>query len=405
MRPLRALAALLLIALPAVAQDPGPSPDVRLVELLPNPDPALGQREFVELLNAGPAAVDLQGWRLRDAPTATNSTNEFTFPALLLEPGRRVVVWSNGSADALGPSWSSSPSKAVWNDGGDAVTLFAPDGTAKDWLGYGSTTQAPPPGIAGAKPAAPARGKSLQLVDGAWSPDTPTPGFAPGESGGAATVRVVNVAPAVHLSGPSGARTGESVSLQVAVGDENGDADVASWTLTAGTTTLASGNGSTSSTVTATAPAKAGAWSVTLAARDLAGASANTTLSIDVRAPKLTVALPPGGALRFPDLRPGDRNVTSLDALSVRNAGADPATPLLDVSPFRAGGSSIPVDGNLWVGVDDGNATAWLRYTGPLQPLPAIAPGASVTVSLRIAAVPNPSPAGVYGTTFTVVPA
>ena len=409
MRPTRALVALLLIALPAFAQAPQPPADLRLTELLPNPDPAAGQREFVEILNAGGAAVDLQGWRLRDAPTASNLTNEFTFGALLLEPGRRVVVWSNGSGDALGPSWSNSPSKAVWNDGGDAVTLLDPAGTVRGWLGYGSTTQPAPAGFEGPTPAAPARGKSLQRGAGddpaAWSPAAPTPGFAPGESGGAASARVVDVAPTVHLDGPAGVRTGDAVSLQVTVADDNGDADIDSWTLSSGATVLGSGNASFDGAVAATAPARAGAWNLTLTARDAAGHTANATLSIDVRAPKLTVSLPPGGALRFPDLRPGDRNVTSLDALTVRNAGADPATPLLDVSPFRAGAATIPVDGNLWVGVANATGTTWVRYTGPLQPLPTLAPGVAATVTLRIAGVPSPAAAGLYGTTFTVVPA
>lgn len=393
----------LLVALPVHADEGVPA--IRITELLANPDPAAGQREFIELHNAGSVAVDLRGWKVRDAPTAANNTNDYTFGALTLGPGQRIVLWSNGSADAVGPSWSTSASKSVWNDAGDAATLLDASGQVRDWIGYGSTTQGAPAGLAAEKPAAPARGKSIQLDAGAWTAATPTPGMALGQQGGPASVRVANVPPAIVLRAPASVRPGEAVALRLNVSDGNGGADLVAWSVLSRGAVVRAGNGSFDGDVVVTAPTQAGAWILTVLAADAGGLHVNATATATVRQPRLAVSLPNGGALRFPDLRPGDRNVTSLDAFTLRNDGEDPATPLVDVSAFRAGAAQIPVDGNLWVGVTTAGTTTWVRYDGPLQVLPALAPGSTATLALRIGAVPVPAPAGLYGTTFTVVAA
>jgi hypothetical protein len=403
LRALALLAAIASVAVPALAEEPGPA--VRITELLPNPEPSLGHREFIELHNAGSSAVDLTGWKVRDAPTASNNTNEYTFGAVTLRPGQRIVVWSNGSADAVGPSWSSSASKTVWNDAGDAATLLDASGAVRDWIGYGSTSQSAPPGFAADKPTAPTRGKSIQLDGAAWVAAAPTPGMALGQQGGPVSAQVTNVAPSVKLQVPASVRPGEAVVLRLNVSDGNGGDDVAAWSVSSGAALVRTGNGSFTGDLVATAPTQPGTWTLTAFATDAAGAGANATATATVRQPRLAVSLPNGGALRFPDLRPGDRNVTSLEAFTLRNDGEDPATPLVDVSAFRAGAAQIPVDGNLWVGVTAGEATTWVRYDGPLQPLPALAPGSTASLSLRIGAVPVPAPAGLYGTTFTVVAA
>ncbi len=407
----RTIAALLLaLSLPLAAHaaepeaSPAPAPDLRIAELLPAPDAALGQREFIEVLNAGAAEADLAGWRIRDAPTASNATNEFTFGPLRLAPGQRVVVWSNGSADAFGPAWSSSPSKAVWNDAGDAATLLDPAGQVRDWVAYGSATQPAPAGFSAAKPAAPGKGRSLASVDGVWTAGEPTPGFAPGQQGGAVAARVGNVAPTLLLAAPATAAPGEAVAVRLDASDGNGPDDLVAWTLSSQGQAVRGGNGSFAGTVQLVAPER-GPWLLSATARDAAGANANATATVTVVLPRLAVALPPGGALRFPDLRPGDRNVTSLDAFTLRNDGDAPARPLLDVSPLRAGAAAIPVERNLWLGVAVDGATQWLRYDAPLQPLPELAPGQSASVTLRIGEVPRPAAAGLYGTTFTVVAA
>ncbi|MHB1262052.1 MAG: lamin tail domain-containing protein [Thermoplasmatota archaeon] len=380
---------------------------VRIAELLANPDATQGQREFIEVWNPTTTAIDLTGWALRDAATASGATNEFTFTSGNLAAGGRIVVWSNGTGDARGPSWSTSASKTVWNDAGDAATLLDPQGTVIDWLAYGNSAATAPTGFEGqARPAAPARGLSLALDGTTWKSGAPTPALAPGAVGGVATATVLNVAPDARLTGvPAAAKPGEAVSIGLAVEDGNGAADLADWTLAAGGAILASGTGTPTATVDLVAPAFSGPWTISLTVADQAGLMDVASATVQVRDARLSVSLP-SGALRFPDLRPGDASVAATDWATLRNEGADAVLPLLDVSPFAGVGGEIPVDGNLEVGVRavGGNAT-WVAYEGPLTPLPAVAPGASFELSLRLLAVPAPLAAGAYGTTFAVVAA
>ena len=89
-----------------------PRPTVRIVEVLP--DPPDGPRgdadgdghretygdEFVEILNAGPGAVDLGGCTLSDGDVGPS--REFRFPpGTVLEPGRRAVLFGSARAPAL----------------------------------------------------------------------------------------------------------------------------------------------------------------------------------------------------------------------------------------------------------------------------------------------------------------
>ncbi len=189
-------ASFLIAALPAGGQTSAP-PALRIVEILADPDATLGQREFIELWNPTGQAVGLAGWRVRDNPTASGSTNTFTFPAWSLAPGGRVVVWGGGVADGRGPAWSNP---TVWNNAGDAATRLDPTGVAVDWAGYGAS--APPPDFANRSvPAAAAKGQSVQLDNGVWAAALPTPGAAPGSVGGSLVVEIANVPPAVAFSG------------------------------------------------------------------------------------------------------------------------------------------------------------------------------------------------------------
>jgi hypothetical protein len=416
MRPLCAAALLALAALSLVPLAPtagaaaspssaGPGP-LRIAEVLPVPDGAQGQREFLELWNPTNLSVALAGWHVRDAPTSTGSFNEFTFASGALAPGGRIVVWSNGTGDARGPSWSSSAGKTVWNDAGDAATLLDPAGAIADWLAYGSTSAAPPPGFEGqAKPPAPGKGLSVAWDGSAWAAGAPTPALAPGQTGAFATATVLNVAPTVAITGlPAAAKPGQVVSVTLTASDANGAADLASWTLLSGGQTVAQGTAPPTAPFTLAAPATTGPWIVEATATDAGGLTARASATVSVRDARLSLAVP-DGVLRFPDLRPGDRDVTATGWATLRNDGTDLATPLLDVSPFTSGASQIPVDGNLWVGVTSGNATTFLRYEGPLTALPALVPGASMQVTLRLAEVPTPLAAGSYGTTFAVVAA
>lgn len=409
-------ASFLVVAIAAAplvdAQSHAPT-SLRVTELLPVPDGAQGQREFVELWNPTSAAVDLAGWTLRDAPTSSGSSNEYTFASGRLAAGARIVVWSNGTGDARGPSWSSSPSKTVWNDAGDAVTLLAPNGTVADWLAYGNSAAVPPAGFAGlGKPAAPARGLSIASSDGAWAAGAPTPALAPGTVGGMAGATVLNVAPDARLSGvPATAKPGEALTVQAVVDDANGAADIVEWRLAAGGATVAEGTGSPSGPLALVAPAFSGPWTIEITAADAGGLVDLATATVQVRDARLSVVVP-NGLLRFPDLRPGDSDVAASDWATVRNEGGDAVLPLLDVSPFSGPAGEIPVDGNLLVGLKAagaagagvGNVT-WIEYAGPLTPLPSLPAGGSILLSLRVEAVPLPLAAGSYGTTFAVVAA
>ncbi|HUR25824.1 MAG TPA: lamin tail domain-containing protein [Candidatus Thermoplasmatota archaeon] len=400
--------ALLLVALASVPFAAAEAPTtLRIAELLPIPDATQGQREFIEVWNPTAGAIELAGWKIRDAPTASGSSNEFTFGSGRLAPGGRIVVWSNGSGDARGPSWSTSASKTVWNDAGDAATLVAPNATVADWMAYGNSAAPPPAGFgASAKPAAPARGLSIALNEGAWSSGAPTPAMAPGTAGGTAGATVLNVAPDVRLSDvPATAKPGQSLSVQAVVTDANGAADIVEWRVTAGGATVAEGVGARSGPLTLVAPAVSGPWTVQVTATDAGGLAGMAKATIEVRDARLSVVIP-GGMLRFPDLRPGDADVTALDWATVRNEGLEAAWPLLDVSPFGGPAGEIPVDGNLLVGLQpEGGNVTWVPYGGPLSPLPSLGGGSVLRLSLRLQHVPTPLAAGTYGTTFAVVAA
>ena len=84
---------------------------------------AAGDDEFVELLNASDAPVNLSGLRLSDA-TGTR----FTFPAnTQLEAGRSVLVFGGGSPPADDPAFGGAlvfaASALSLNDGGDTLAL------------------------------------------------------------------------------------------------------------------------------------------------------------------------------------------------------------------------------------------------------------------------------------------
>ena len=92
--------------------------------------------EFVEITNLGTGSADMDGWNLSDAPTASNKTNTFTFPAFVLGPGSVVRVHTaNGTGSQTDIFWNRScrtgnTFQCVWNDGGDTATLKNINGTA-----------------------------------------------------------------------------------------------------------------------------------------------------------------------------------------------------------------------------------------------------------------------------------
>ncbi|HEX2066027.1 MAG TPA: lamin tail domain-containing protein, partial [Candidatus Thermoplasmatota archaeon] len=112
MRPLLAATLFALALMPAPQAHASTAVDLRITEILPEPDTNAGQREFIEVWNAGSTTVELGGWKVHDAPTASGASNTFTFPAWTLRPNARVVVWGGGAPDARGPAWSNG---VAWN--------------------------------------------------------------------------------------------------------------------------------------------------------------------------------------------------------------------------------------------------------------------------------------------------
>lgn len=378
MRAWLVLGLLLVPLLPlAPAQEADP-PDLRIVELLP--DPADGGREFIELWNAGATAVDLAGWNVTDAADTT-----FTFSTTSLPADARIVVWSGGEPDEAGPAWGNT---FVWNNGGDRALLHAPDGTLVDTFAYGDHPDA--------GPDAPDKGTALVLQGGTWAEGEPTPGHAGTGGDAGVTAEVPEVGPAVTgLDAPARVRTGENVTVRFNASDPNGD--LAAWRLDGPLGTLAQGDTAGAHNVTVTAPPTPVDWRLAAVATDGAGNTTTLAFLIRVVDDPLQVTLPDGG-LAFPPLVPGATDLSIDGALRIDNLGDADVTPLLDVSDLH-GPATIPVAGTLHVRVDDG---PWTPYDGPLMPLPALGAGDGYDLAFRLAAVPEPLPAGSYGTSLTV---
>jgi len=95
---------------------------VRLNEVMSSDNTAFADEDgayedWIELVNAGDAAVPLQGWGLSD--DAADQPLKWLFPAITLNPGEFLVVWASGK-DRCPPRKSSegpfvvAPSNTVW---------------------------------------------------------------------------------------------------------------------------------------------------------------------------------------------------------------------------------------------------------------------------------------------------
>lgn len=139
-----------------------------------------GAEEFVEVLNACAATIDLTGARLvyRSAAGTSDSTLFAWTAGTLLAPGARLVY---GGAAFGGPR--DGDLGAGLSGTGGAVAIRAGGGAIADSVGYGTATNA---FVEGTAAPAPAAGTSIgRLPDGTdtnqnaadWSPlMTPTPG-------------------------------------------------------------------------------------------------------------------------------------------------------------------------------------------------------------------------------------
>lgn len=88
--------------------------------------------EWVDIVNDGPAAVDLTGWTVRDESTR----HRFTFDGVVLEPRSGVRLRSGCGADGPIELHWCAQGGAVWNNGGDTAFLLDPDGNVIDAVDY-----------------------------------------------------------------------------------------------------------------------------------------------------------------------------------------------------------------------------------------------------------------------------
>ena len=81
------------------------------------------REDWIEIFNAGPAAVELDGWSLTDDAT---DLEKWTFPAKLLAPGQRLIVWAS-SKDRRDPAKPLHTNFKL-DDDGEFLALVHPDG-------------------------------------------------------------------------------------------------------------------------------------------------------------------------------------------------------------------------------------------------------------------------------------
>jgi len=84
--------------------------------------------EYLVFANRGEGAVNLTGWTVTDA-----AGHSSTFGTYSLSPGERVTLYTGSGTDtASARYWNASG--AVWNNGGDTVTVrTSADEVALKW--------------------------------------------------------------------------------------------------------------------------------------------------------------------------------------------------------------------------------------------------------------------------------
>jgi len=107
-------------------------PELFINELLPDPAGTDRGQEFVEIINVGVTAVNLDGWTLGDATHPIRHV----FGATVLEPGDGLVVFDQGDHSHIPKSQVSSTGFLSLNNGGDTIILADPAGAIIDRVDY-----------------------------------------------------------------------------------------------------------------------------------------------------------------------------------------------------------------------------------------------------------------------------
>lgn len=105
-------------------------------ELLADPTGDETEDEYVELVNAGGAVIDLTGCALGDIVDPARHV----FGALVLRPGEAVVVFGGGDRSAIANALTSSSGALSLNNGGDTVTLLDASGRLETAVSSGQAT-------------------------------------------------------------------------------------------------------------------------------------------------------------------------------------------------------------------------------------------------------------------------
>jgi hypothetical protein len=109
-------------------------------------------REYIYLVNTGPRAKQLRGWKVIDK----GRDHVYRFGALLLEPGDTIRLRSGRGDDGAPACEVGEPcpehahydfhwglDNYVWNNDGDRATVKDSEGNVVDRCSYGSTADSP----------------------------------------------------------------------------------------------------------------------------------------------------------------------------------------------------------------------------------------------------------------------
>jgi micrococcal nuclease len=87
--------------------------------------------EWVEIVNEGSEAVNLEGYSLKD-----EATHIYTFPAFILQPGATVHLYTGQGQDDTSSLYWGLVREAVWNNSGDSAFLRDSEGNLVDDYTY-----------------------------------------------------------------------------------------------------------------------------------------------------------------------------------------------------------------------------------------------------------------------------
>ena len=182
-----------------------PPPPIRITEVNYHPyDPPVGSPytaddfEYIELLNTGTAAVNLQNARLTSAV-------DFTFPNVTINPGQRVLIVKNAAAFATRYNTAGltilGQYTGTLSDSSDDIILLDPSNQIIDQVNYSDTDPWPV--------RADGAGSTLELISTAGSSNDPANwrasyeyGGTPGVAGAGAVNRVVVNEVLTHADAP-----------------------------------------------------------------------------------------------------------------------------------------------------------------------------------------------------------